>query len=128
MMRAVDWRRQRRPAAIWTLESRGDACLVRVAGRLGREEMRRLDADLGLAARRGTKLVLDLGAVSHVDYRTLTLLSRRAERLAGSGGALALCRTNEYVRAILEVGSPLGSLEVHEREEDAWAAVAARAS
>jgi anti-anti-sigma factor len=128
MTRSVDWRRLRRPAAIWTLELRGEACLVRVGGRLGLQEMRRLDADLALTARRGTKLVLDLGAVSHVDYRSLRLLSRRAARLAGTGGALALCRSNAYVRAILEVGSPPGTLEVHEREEDAWAAVAARAS
>lgn len=114
--------------AVWTLEARGSACRVRIAGRLGRDEMRRLDVELERAARPGARVVLDLRDVSHVDYRGLTVLSRRAERLANRGGALALCRSSEYVRAILEVGSAHGSLEVHEREEDAWASVASQAS
>jgi len=107
--------------AVWMFERRGGIRLVRVAGRLGLAEMRLLDGQLELFAQPGEHVVLDLRAVTHVDYRSLEILSRRAERLARDGGALALCRMSEYVRAILMLGSSPGLMEVHEREEEALA-------
>ncbi len=110
--------------AVWMFERREGIRLVRVAGRLGLAEMRMLDSQLEQIARPGDQVVLDLRAVTHVDYRSLEILGRRAERLAREGGALALCRMSAYVRAILMLGASPGLLEVHEREEEALASVA----
>ncbi len=110
------------PKTVWLFERRDGARLVRMSGHLGLAEIRFLDAQIERIAQPGERVVLDLGAVTHVDYRGLAILNRRAERLACEGGALALCGVSDYVRAILSLeSSPAGLLEVHERVEDALA-------
>jgi anti-anti-sigma factor len=114
--------------AVWMFERRGGVRLVRIAGQLGLSEMRLLDSQIEQVLLPGERVVMDFRAVAHLDYRSLEILNRRAERLAREGGALALCRMSEYVRAILMLGSSPGLMEVHEREEEALASVATGAS
>lgn len=64
----------------------------------------RLKARLDDLARRGVRrLILDLGALQHVDYRLVPALTETLERFEARSGAVVVCGLSPYLRDILRL-------------------------
>jgi anti-sigma B factor antagonist len=98
---------------------------MHIEGELDAGDMAEVGAELFRLAHRGhRKIVLDLGGVSHIDYRGLKPLAARAELYRRGGGDIKLCRVSAYLYAIFCTVGVQDSFDVHGTAEDAQAAFA----
>ena len=85
-----------------------DVAVFSPAGELGRAALEGLGDELvGLACSArpfAVRVVIDLGAVGHLDYRGLRPLAARKRLLASCGGGLWFAAPTVYVGAILAAG------------------------
>ena len=97
-----------------------------IEGELDAEDMTEIGAELFRLAHRGwRRIVIDLGGVSHIDYRGLKPLAARAELYRSGGGDIKLCRVSAYLFAILRAVGVHEAFDVHGTAEDAQAAFSA---
>jgi len=73
-------------------------------------------------------LVLDLSAVTHIDYRGFGRLASIANFLRKSGGELKLCGLSDYHRVLFRASGHYGAFEYFETPEAAAADFAVEAS
>jgi anti-sigma B factor antagonist len=96
---------------------------MHVEGELDAEDMTEIGAELFRLAHRGyRRIILDLGGVSHIDYRGLKPLASRAELYRQGGGDIKLSRVSAYLYAIFCTVGVQDSFDVHGTAEDAQAA------
>ncbi|HZN93625.1 MAG TPA: STAS domain-containing protein [Myxococcales bacterium] len=96
---------------------------MHIEGELDAEDMAEIGAELFRLAHRGyRRIVVDLGGVSHIDYRGLKPLAARAELYRRGGGDIKLCRVSAYLYAIFCTVGVHDSFDVHGTAEDASAA------
>ena len=99
---------------------------MRIDGELDAHDMTEIGAELFRLAHRGyRRIVIDLGGVSHVDYRGLKPLAARADLYRQGGGDIKLCRVSAYLSAIFRAVGVHEAFDVHATVEDARAAFAA---
>lgn len=92
-----------------------DVHVIAAEGELGEAEVTALgDEIVGLACAGKQNLVLDLGAVYHVDYRVVRLLAARVGFLRRAGGDLKLCGLSSYLLAIFRASGLYGEFDFHE--------------
>src|SRR5690242_4796224 len=97
-----------------------------IEGELDAEDMTEIGAELFRLAHRGyRRIVMDLGGVSHIDYRGLKPLAARAELYRRGGGDIKLCRVSAYLFAILRAVGLHDKFDVRATAEDAQAAFSA---
>lgn len=111
-----------RAAAMAPLDERRTA-VIRLEGELGCTELKDVGAELFRQVARGRiRIVLDLSAVPHLDYRGLRPLMMRAELLQRNGGDVKLSGVSAYVDAILRAGGAHDAFERHRTVEEALSA------
>jgi anti-sigma B factor antagonist len=99
---------------------------MHIEGELDAQDMTEIGAELFRLAHRGyRRIVIDLGGVSHVDYRGLKPLAARAELYRHGGGDIKLCRVSAYLYAILRAVGLHEAFDVHATVDDAQAAFSA---
>jgi anti-sigma B factor antagonist len=99
---------------------------MHVEGELDAQDMAEIGAELFRLAHRGyRRIVLDLGGVSHVDYRGVKPLAARAELYRRGGGDIKLCGVSAYLYDILRAAGVHEAFDVRGTAEDAKAAFAA---
>lgn len=97
--------------------------VIRLEGELGCTELKDVGAELFRQVARGRiRIVLDLSAVPHLDYRGLRPLMMRAELLQRNGGDVKLCGVSPYLDAILRAGGAHDAFERHATVAEALAA------
>ena len=106
-------------------EEMGPCAVLRLEGELGAEELCEVGAELFRQVARGrVRLVLDLSAVPHLDYRGVKHLSARTELLRDAGGDLKLACVSRYLEAILAAGGGHKYFEQYPTVDSALAAFA----
>jgi anti-anti-sigma factor len=96
---------------------------MHIDGELDAHDMTEIGAELFRLAHRGyRRIVLDLGGVSHIDYRGIKPLAARAELYRRGGGDIKLCCVSAYLYAILRAVGVHEVFDVHGTAEDARAA------
>lgn len=96
---------------------------MHIEGELDAHDMTEIGAELFRLAHRGyRRIVIDLGGVSHIDYRGLKPLAARADLYRQGGGDIKLCSVSAYLFAILRAVGVQESFDVHGTAEDARAA------
>ncbi|HEY0839390.1 MAG TPA: STAS domain-containing protein [Vulgatibacter sp.] len=106
-----------------------DVHVVARAGALEDADVQGLcDELVGLACTGRHNLVLDLSAVTHIDYRGFGRLVACAKFLRASGGELKLCGLSDYHRVLFRASGHYGAFEYFETAEAAAADFALEAS
>jgi anti-sigma B factor antagonist len=96
---------------------------MRIDGELDAHDMTEIGAELFRLAHRGyRRIVIDLGGVTHIDYRGLKPLAARADLYRRGGGDIKLCHVSAYLFAILRAVGVHEAFDVHGTAEDAMAA------
>ena len=104
----------------------GEVLTMHIEGELDAQDMTEIGAELFRLAHRGyRRIVIDLGGVSHIDYRGVKPLAARAELYRRGGGDIKLCRVSAYLYAIFRAVGAHEAFDVHATAEDAQAAFAA---
>lgn len=84
-------------------EARPRAMTMVIDGELGRDEMAEIgEMLLRLSFEGVTDLVIDFRGVTHLDYRTVPGLARRAQVFRNLGGDVKLAGLSEYLFTIFE--------------------------
>ncbi|HVE83439.1 MAG TPA: STAS domain-containing protein [Myxococcales bacterium] len=97
-----------------------DVLTMVIDGELDAADMTEIGAELFRLAHRGhRRIVMDLGGVSHLDYRGLKPLAARAELYRSGGGDIKLCRVSAYLYAILRAAGVHEAFDVHASAVDA---------
>jgi anti-sigma B factor antagonist len=92
-------------------------------GEIGREEMAEIGEMLVRLSIDGvTDLVMDLRGVTHLDYRGLTTLSRRAEVFRDLGGDIKLSGLSPYLFTIVQAAGVQDEFDFFAEVGDAQAA------
>lgn len=100
-----------------------DVAVMRCEGEMGELELAHVSEELfRLAHRRYNRVILDLSAVDHVDYRGLQPLASRARLLRAAGGDLKLAGLSPYLSAIFRAAGVDQEFEVFETCDEAKAA------
>lgn len=93
--------RKRAPTAL----AQGRIAVLRLEGELGCAELADVGAELFRQVARGRiRIVLDLSAVPHLDYRGVRPLMSRAELLQRNGGDVKLVGLTPYLERVLYAG------------------------
>ncbi len=93
------------------IEANGEIALV-LRGEIDAAQMRQvIGRALRLSDSPRPRLALDLGRVTHWDYRCLPDLARLARRLEVQGGELKLCSPSRYLETILRFGGLEGLIQ-----------------
>jgi len=99
---------------------------MHIEGELDAQDMAEIGAELFRLAHRGyRRIAIDLGGVTHIDYRGLKPLAARAELYRRGGGDIKLCRVSAYLYSIFRAVGVHETFDVHATAEDARAAFAA---
>lgn len=105
--------------------AQADVAIVRCEGEMGEFEMAHIGEELFRLSHRGyQKVVLDLSAVEHVDYRGLSSLASRARLLRSAGGDLKLAGLSNYLAAIFRAAGMEEEFEMYRTSEEAKLAFA----
>jgi len=105
--------------------AQADVAIVRCEGEMGEFEMAHIGEELFRLSHRGyQKVVLDLSAVEHVDYRGLAPLASRARLLRSAGGDLKLAGLSNYLAAIFRAAGMEEEFEMYRTSEEAKLAFA----
>jgi anti-anti-sigma factor len=119
-MNPPPWGKSRREAPVAFGTGRAAVGVVRPEGELGRDELAEVGAELFRQVARGRiRLVLDLSAVPHLDYRGVPSIAARARLLRVAGGDVKLAGVSEYLASILTAGGGHGAFECHPTVEAA---------
>jgi anti-sigma B factor antagonist len=68
-------------------------------------------------------VLLDFGAVEHLDYRGVPALVAQAEAFRRAGGDLKVCGLSPYLHAVLRAGGASGDFEVFSNAAEARASM-----
>jgi anti-sigma B factor antagonist len=99
---------------------------MNVEGELDAQDMTEIGAELFRLAHRGyRRIVIDLGGVSHIDYRGLKPLAARAELYRRGGGDIKLCAVSAYLFDIFRAAGVHEAFDVRATAQDAQGAFAA---
>ncbi len=104
-----------------SLERAGaNAMTVVLEGEIGRDELPDVGAMLVRLAEKGhVDLILDLTHVTHLDYRGVRPLMRKAEELRALGGDLVLAGLTPYVHAIFRSAGAHDAFDFYATAEEA---------
>lgn len=103
--------------------TRPKAMTMVIDGELGREEMTEISEMLIRLSLEGvTDLVIDFRGVTHLDYRTVPSLVRRAELFREGGGDLKLAGLSQYLYTIFEAAGAHGDFDFFADVTDAQGA------
>jgi anti-anti-sigma regulatory factor len=92
--------------------TRPKAMTMVIDGELGREEMTEISEMLIRLSLEGvTDLVIDFRGVTHLDYRTVPSLVRRAGLFREGGGDLKLAGLSQYLYTIFEAAGAHGEFD-----------------
>jgi len=106
-----------------------DVHVVHRAGALEEADVVALCDDLVTLGCTGRhNLVLDLSAVTHIDYRGFDRLAACAKFLRQSGGELKICGLSEYHRVLFRASGRYGEFEYFDSPDAAAADFALEAS
>jgi len=98
----------------------GRIAVLRLDGELGCAELADVGAELFRQVARGrVRIVLDLSAVPHLDYRGVRPLMSRAELLQRNGGDVKLVGLTPYLEAVLRAGGAYAAFESYRSLEAA---------
>lgn len=101
----------------------GRIAVLRLEGELGCSELSDVGAELFRQVARGrVRIILDLSAVPHLDYRGVRPLMSRAELLQRNGGDVKLVGLTPYLAAILLAGGAYGHFDSFSTVDEAFAA------
>jgi len=99
-----------RPTFQWDAARDGAAATLRLYGRLGERELRRvLDAVVARARSPRESITIDFAGVEHVDFRAVAEFLRALGRLRDRCASIWIAGASPYVRQIMDV-SGQGSL------------------
>lgn len=100
-----------------------DVAVIRCEGEMGEFELLHISEEcLSLSGRGCSKVVLDLTAVDHVDYRGVRPLVTRARQLRKAGGDIKLAGLSAYLAAIFRAVGAEDEFELYRNAEEAKAA------
>lgn len=100
--------------------ARPKAMTMVIDGELGRDEMTEISEMLIRLSLEGvTDLVIDFRGVTHLDYRTVPSLVRRAGLFREGGGDLKLAGLSQYLYTIFEAAGAQGDFDFFADVSDA---------
>jgi anti-sigma B factor antagonist len=102
-----------------------DLCILVVGGEVDYEVSPQLKAHMMRAIKAGARrVVLDLSDVTFIDSTAIGVIAGAVEKLDEAGGSLAVVSTHEKVVQIFEITGLDSVITLHERREEALAALA----
>jgi anti-anti-sigma factor len=98
----------------------GNVYIIQCKGRIAMgDDLKAMDAALGLGTREFTKLVLNVSEVERLDSTGIGLLVRVATNLHKRGGDIRLAAPPEFLVKLLKLANLSSVLQMHATEEDA---------
>ncbi|HCF61198.1 MAG TPA: anti-anti-sigma factor [Myxococcales bacterium] len=105
--------------------AQADVAIIRCEGEMGEYELAHIGEEIFRLGNKGYyKVVLDLAAVDHVDYRGLRPLASRARVLRSAGGDLKVSGLSNYLGAIFRAAGVEEEFELYRTTDEAKAAFA----
>ena len=105
----------------WSIEHRGDACVIVPVGRVDEASANQFTERLIDAASAGGRIVLDLAQVSYMSSRGLRALTLAQRKGVEAGATIVLARPGTTLREILAISRYDLVFRVTETVEDALA-------
>ncbi len=105
-----------------TTKYAGSTAVVAVNGRIDSANAKDFDQKLSeVIDRGGSRLVIDCGDLTYISSAGLRAILLAIKRTNAAGGGMAMCRTPDHIREVLEVSGFTRLIQVYETVEDAEA-------